>query len=190
MRSHATLQNAVIALVALAAAIASIVLVPGLRGYLGAGLALIAVAIAAIDARRFIIPNELSAAGFALALVHAWASAPYAAFEAVGIAALRGLALALAFLLLRAIYRRWRDRDGIGLGDVKLAAVAGAWLDWLSALLSVEMAALGALAFFALWGLVGGRSLQAATRIPFGVFFAPAIWIAWVVEAVWLSPGL
>jgi leader peptidase (prepilin peptidase)/N-methyltransferase len=162
-------------------------LVPGLRGYLGAVLALIAVAIAAIDARRFIIPNELSAAGFALALVHAWVSAPYGAAEAIGIAVLRGGALALAFFLLRAVYRRWRGREGIGLGDVKLAAVAGAWLDWLSALLAVEVAALGALAFFALWHLSGGRTLQATSRVPFGVFFAPAIWIAWLVEATLLA---
>jgi leader peptidase (prepilin peptidase)/N-methyltransferase len=179
--------TAAVALIALAAAIASIVMVPGLRGWLGAALAVIAFAIAAIDARRFIIPDALSAAGFVLALLHAWATAPFDAAEALGIAVLRGLALALAFFLLRAVYRRWRDRDGIGLGDVKLAAVAGAWLDWLSALLAVEMAALGALAFFALWSLAGGRTLQATSRIPFGVFFAPAIWIAWLIEAVWLT---
>ena len=45
-------------------------------GWLGAGLALIVLAIAVIDARWFIIPNELSAAGFALALVNAAVTAP------------------------------------------------------------------------------------------------------------------
>ena len=53
-----------------------------------------------------------------------------AMWEAVGIALLRGAVLALLFLGLRALYRRLRGRDGIGLGDVKLAGVAGAWLDW------------------------------------------------------------
>ncbi|MEA2927845.1 MAG: leader peptidase (prepilin peptidase) / N-methyltransferase [Hyphomicrobiales bacterium] len=187
---HATWVNAAVALVALAAAIASLMLVPGVRGYLGAGLALIAAAIAAVDARRFIIPDELSIAGLVLALAHAWANVPYAALEAVGLAVLRGIVLALMFLALRAIYRHLRGRHGIGLGDVKLAGVAGAWLDWLSAMLAIEIAALGALAFFALWHFAGRRTVRATSRVPFGVFLAPAIWIAWLIETVWLTTAL
>ena len=188
-----TWPDAAIGLFALAAVATSIIVVPGTRGYLGAGLALIAAAIAAVDARRFIIPDELSIAGFALALVNAWAGAPYAVLsyavlEAVGFAVLRGAALALLFLGLRAIYSRLRGRDGIGLGDAKLAGVAGAWLDWLSALLAVEIAALSALAFFALWHLSGRRTFQATSRVPFGVFLAPAIWLAWLIEATLLAP--
>src|SRR5205085_8673125 len=125
-----TRANAIAALAAIAAVIVSILFVPGVRGYLGAGLALIAAAIAVVDARRFIIPDELSAAALVLALAHAWASAPYAGLEAVGLAVLRGVVLALLFLTLRAVYARLRGRDGLGLGDVKLAGVAGAWLDW------------------------------------------------------------
>lgn len=177
-------------LFALAAAALSVVMVGGLRGWLGAGLALIVAAIAVIDARRFIIPDELNVAGFVLALAHAWASAPYGPFEGIGFALMRGGALALLFFALHEGYRRLRGRDGIGLGDVKLAGVAGAWLDWLSALLAVEMAALAALAFFGLWYLAGRRSLGAMSRVPFGVFLAPAIWIAWLIEAVWLVPAL
>jgi leader peptidase (prepilin peptidase)/N-methyltransferase len=185
---HLTWANAAVALAALAAVIVSLVFVPGVRGYLGAALALVAAAIAAVDARRLIIPNELSAAGLVLALVNAWVSVPYGMLEAVGFALLRGAALAFLFLALRAVYARLRGRDGLGLGDVKLAGVAGAWLDWLSALLAVEIAALGALAFFALWHLSGRRTFQATSRVPFGVFLAPAIWIAWLIEAVWLAP--
>ena len=51
--------------------------------------------------------------------------------EAVGFALLRGAVLALLFLGAARRYRRLRGRDGIGLGDVKLAGVAGAWLGWL-----------------------------------------------------------
>jgi leader peptidase (prepilin peptidase)/N-methyltransferase len=184
---HVSWGNALTALIALSAVIASIVLVPGLRGYLGAGLALIAVAIAYVDARRFIIPDELSVAGLILALANARAVAPYATLEAVGMACLRGLVLAFLFFALRAAYRRFRGHDGLGLGDVKLAGVAGAWLDWLSAALAVEIAAVSALAFFALWHLSGRRTFQATSRIPFGVFLAPAIWIGWLIEALWLG---
>src|SRR5947209_5362248 len=108
-----------VVLVALAACAASLAAAPGLPGYLGAGLALIAIAVAMIDARWLIIPNELSAAGFALALVNAASQAPHAIWEAIGIAVLRGAMLALLFFGLRALYRRVRSREGIGLGDVK-----------------------------------------------------------------------
>ena len=185
---HANWANAAAGLAALVAAIVSIAAVPGLRGFLGAGLALIAVAIAIIDARRFIIPDELSAAALVLALANAWALAPYAAIEAVGFAVLRGAVLALLFLALHALYRRLRGRDGIGLGDVKLAGVAGAWLDWVTAALAIEIAALSALAFFAVWHFAGARAVSATSRVPFGVFLAPAIWLAWLVEAVFLAP--
>src|SRR6185503_14000314 len=91
-----------VVLLALAACVASLIAAPGLPGYLGAGLALIAVAIAVIDARYFIIPNELSAAAFALALVNAAVQAPHAIAEATGIAMLRAAVLGLLFLGLRA----------------------------------------------------------------------------------------
>src|SRR5205823_3012923 len=88
----------IIGLVAVTGCAVSVMVAPGLPGYFGAGLALIAVAIAVIDARWFIIPNELSAAGFALGLASAATHAPHAIWEAVGIAMLRGAVLALLFL--------------------------------------------------------------------------------------------
>src|SRR5439155_19612932 len=93
-----------VVLVAVAACVASLCVATGLPGYLGAGLALIVLAIAVIDARWFIIPNELSAAGLVLGLVNAAMQTPHAIWEAIGIAALRGAVLALLFLGLRAGY--------------------------------------------------------------------------------------
>lgn len=176
-----------ILLVAIAACVASLVAAPGLPGYLGAGLALIALAIAVIDARWFIIPNELSAAGFALALVNAAVQAPHAIWEAAGIAVLRAAVLALLFLGLRALYRRVRGHDGIGLGDVKLAAVAGAWLDWLTMPIAIEIAALAAIAVFAVRHYAGGRRFDPTLKFPFGLFLAPSIWIGWLIEMTLLG---
>jgi leader peptidase (prepilin peptidase)/N-methyltransferase len=178
-----------IMLVALAACAASIAAAPGLAGWLGAGLALIATAIAVIDARYFIIPNELSAAAFALALVNAAAQAPDAIWQAVGIALLRAAVLALLFYALRAAYRRWRGVEGIGLGDVKLAAVAGAWLDWVTMPIAVEIAALAAIAAFGVRYYTGSRAFDAGLKFPFGLFLAPSIWLGWLIEVMLLSPG-
>ena len=154
---------------------------PGLAGVLGAALALIAIAIAVIDARWFIIPNELSAAAFALGLAHAAVVEPQA-LQAVFFAVLRGAVVALLFLALREGYRRLRGRDGIGLGDVKLSAAAGAWLSWLALPIAIEVAALGAIVVFAARHYAAGRPLDAALKFPFGMFLAPSIWLAWLIE--------
>jgi leader peptidase (prepilin peptidase) / N-methyltransferase len=181
------LASLAVVLLAVAACVASVVAAPGVPGYLGAGLALIAITIAVIDARWFIIPNELSAAGFALALVNAASAAPDAIWEAIGIAVLRGTVLALLFLGLREIYRRLRGRDGIGLGDVKLAGVAGAWLDWTAMPIAIEIAALSAIAGFGVRYYAGSRTLDASAKFPFGLFLAPSIWIGWLIEVTLLS---
>lgn len=172
---------------ALALAGLSFLAASGLAGLLGAGLAVIMLAIAVIDARFFIIPNELSAAGFALALVNAAALAPQAIAQAVALATLRGAVLALMFLGLRALYLKVRGREGIGLGDVKLAGVAGAWLGVSTIPIAIEIAALSALAVLGVRHYAGGRPLDAALKLPFGLFLAPSIWLGWLLEVTLLS---
>jgi leader peptidase (prepilin peptidase) / N-methyltransferase len=180
--------RASIGLLAIAAGIASVLVAPGLRGLLGAGLAFGMLAIAFIDARQFVIPNELIAIGLGLGLVHAGIAGSETAMEGVAFAAIRAGALALAFLVLRVIYSRLRGRQGIGLGDVKLAGVAGVWLDWQMIPIAVEIATLSGLAVYAMrqWSL--GRSLRWTSRIPLGLFLAPAIWISWFLDALLLGP--
>jgi leader peptidase (prepilin peptidase)/N-methyltransferase len=175
-------EGVAIAIAAVSMAAASMIVVPGWRGLAGAGLACLMIGIAAVDARRFIIPDEFSAAAFVLGLIHAALGFPDAASAAVATAALRGIVTALALFVLWAAYLRLRGREGIGLGDVKLAGVAGAWLDWPSIPLAFEIAALAALSVCLARWLVSGRSIRATTRLPFGLFLAPAIWIAWLGE--------
>ena len=98
---------------------------------------------------------RVSLAALALGLVHAAIAQPDGIGEALAIAALRGAVTAAAFFGLWALYRRLRGREGIGLGDVKLAGVAGAWLDWPSIPIAVEIAA-----GYRLLGEQLGRELQ------------------------------
>lgn len=175
-----------LAATALAACAVSLIAAPGWAGLLGAALALIAIAIAVIDARYFIIPNELSAACFALALAYAAATDPQPLW-AMLFAVLRGAVLALLFLGVRECYRRLRGRDGIGLGDVKLAGCAGAWLSWLAMPIAIEIAALVAIAVVAVRHYAAGRPLDAALKFPFGLFLAPSIWLGWLIDVTLLS---
>lgn len=150
-------------------------------GVLASGLALVAIAIAIIDARHFIIPDELNIAGLALGLAHAGFSGQ-PPLEAIAVAVLRGLVLALIFFAVRAAYRWLRGRQGIGLGDVKLAAVAGVWLDWPMIPVAVQLATVTALGMYLARQLAEGRSIRSNSRLPFGLFFAPAIWLGWVLD--------
>jgi leader peptidase (prepilin peptidase) / N-methyltransferase len=178
----------ILALTATVMVVTSIVAVPGPIGFLGAGLGLLTLAIAAADARSFVIPDGLTAAGLALALAHAAAQEPDAPSGAMLSALMRGATLALLFLAFRALYGRLRGRQGLGLGDVKLAGMAGAWLDWASMPIAVELAAVAGLSAYMLRRKVLNRPLLATNRVPFGLFFAPAVWVCWLLEAIWLGP--
>jgi leader peptidase (prepilin peptidase)/N-methyltransferase len=171
---------------ALAAVGISLVASPGPDGLFGALLGLLMLAIAITDNRRYIIPNELTAAALALALLRAGMIGPDADRTAVMWAALRATAITVPLLALMIGYRRWRGRDGLGLGDIKLAAVAGAWFGLVTIFAVIELATLAALGAYFVNATLRKRPLQATAFLPFGLFLAPAIWIGWLVEA-WLS---
>jgi leader peptidase (prepilin peptidase) / N-methyltransferase len=161
----------------------SLVAAPDLRGAFGAALALLMLAIAVSDLRDFIVPNVLTGPAFLLGLIAAalFGDAPWA--QAMLLSAVRAAATALPFLALMLIYEWWRGRPGLGLGDVKLAAVAGVWLDWLTIVGVIEIAALAALAAYLVWRYALRRPIAATTPLPLGLFLAPAIWLGWLVEA-------
>ena len=178
----------IVGLTGLVAAAASIWAVSGANGFLGAGLAMLMLAIAVVDYRYFIIPNELTAAALALAVINAVLAQAPSMVESVAAAALRGAITMLFFLALRWLYGWLRQREGLGLGDVKLAFVAGAWLDWLMIPVAIEIAALATLMAYGAWQAFGRRPVNATSRLPFGLFFAPAIWLAWLLGEVIFGP--
>ena len=121
-------------------------------------------AIAATDSRRYIIPNELTAAAFALALLRAGRSARMRLGG--GAVARQRPGVALPLLALMVGYRCWRGRDGLGLGDIKLAAVAGAWLGFVTLFAVVELATHSALgAYFLTSAILRKRPLR-GDRLP------------------------
>lgn len=106
---------------------------------------------------------------------------------------LAGAALAMALdvvlcggllLVVREVFFRRRGYEGLGFGDVKLAAAGGALAGtsgfaW--ALLAASLAGI-AVALFR-----GTRSFRvgaagSAEKLPFGALLAPALWVAWLIE--------
>ena len=129
----------------------------------------------AIDLRTFRLPDwvtlPLAVAGIGIAHGLGWGDWQE-----------RTLAAGAGFVMLalaRDAYFRWRQRQGLGLGDAKLFAAAGAWTG-LAALPAVllwacvlALAAVGVLAAL-------GRQVTLGTAIPFGPFLAAGTWLVWL----------
>ncbi len=140
-------------------------------------------AIALEDSLRFRVPDPWAYGALAAGVV--WAvgerlRAGDGLVSAAAGAAFAVLACGGAFLALRETFFRLRGSDGLGLGDVKLAAAGGAWLGWEGFAFAVLVAAAGALAFV-IARVVRGKGWVSGQRVAFGAFLAPAIWATWLV---------
>ncbi len=94
------------------------------------------------------------------------------------------LAAALGFLALWLVahtYRTLRGRDGLGLGDAKLLAAAGAWLGPLYLAPLVFIAAILALVATLILRLVG-REVSFQTTLPFGPFLSVGLFLCWCLK--------
>ena len=75
-----------------------------------------------------------------------------------------------ALYLVATLYARITGREGLGGGDMKLLAMIGAWLGWISLPLIVLMSSLSGALIGSVFILVGGKG--ARTQIPFGPFLS------------------
>jgi leader peptidase (prepilin peptidase)/N-methyltransferase len=144
--------------------------------------------LAAVDLAAMRLPDAVTlpaiVAGLAVAALSLGGPRPAPAFSpgellshaagaAAGYLALAGLAW---------LFRRLRGREGLGLGDAKLAAVGGAWLGWRPLPAVILIACAAAFAWAALRALRDGRA-SLARPLPFGPPLALAIWIGWTLPA-------
>jgi leader peptidase (prepilin peptidase) / N-methyltransferase len=120
------------------------------------------------------LPNALTIPGTVLGLASS-------VFLPPGfVASLSGIALGGGVLfLLRWLWLRATGVDGMGLGDVKMLAMIGAFLGWQQVVVVLFLSSVtGAIAGVALV-VAGGRSMQAS--IPFGTFLAASALVASLV---------
>ncbi|MGC3939113.1 prepilin peptidase [Roseobacter sp. EG26] len=80
----------------------------------------------------------------------------------------------LVFAVVGEIYFRWTGTDGLGLGDAKLLAGAGAWLGWAALPGLVALAAVSALCY----ALILKRQ-----KLAFGPWLSASFLLNWVHQA-------
>lgn len=151
----------------------------------GLGWALLALAV--IDSRRFVLPDQLTLplilAGLAVAYALDPSSLPA---HAMGATLGYGSFLGVAF-----VYRALRGCDGLGLGDAKLLAAAGAWVSWVGLPSVVLWACASAFATLLVsWAL--GRRVGRGSRVAFGPHLALGFWLVWLygyaaIDRTWLA---
>ena len=131
------------------------------------------------DLRYFRLPNILTATLFIVGAIFIWVHPPYAVSDHL-IGAVIGL---LLFPALNWFYRRYRGRDGIGLGDAKLLAGLGLWLGWQALPPLLLIASVSGLVFALVKHLMERQKANDVTlsqRLPFGAFLCLAGWLIWL----------
>ena len=116
------------------------------------------------DARFYIIPDQVSLGGLVLGLGLAFLPGGIDALDA-----LIGAIVGFGLLGSVAVVGKWMlKKDAMGLGDIKMMAMVGAFLGWAGVLLTVFLGALlGAVIF-------GPISYKTKKLVPFGIFLAAA----------------
>lgn len=148
---------------------------------LGAALLAMLGLLAAIDIRRFRLPDVQVGAALAAALaLAATGSGQVGPAEALQ-GAILGVAVSAA---LRFVYRYRTGSEGLGLGDVKLMAVVGAAVGPLALPTVTLIAAVSGIVFAARRSWRKGRSLRARQRLPFGAFLAVSTGLVWLGMAL------
>lgn len=129
-----------------------------------------------VDARTFLLPDIITWGGIVSGILAAPALDPFEPWLSTGAAMARAMGTALALALLRSCYAGLKRREGLGFGDIKLAAAVGAWLPLAAIPFCFALATASALVSVVLARLRGKR-IDPTMKLPFGAFLCPALWL-------------
>lgn len=138
-------------------------------------LAVALVVLSATDLRALRLPDCITLSLIGFGLVTAWAFG----LDSVTSRVISAVAGFLFLFLIAAVYRLLRRRDGLGLGDAKLFAAAGAWLG-MDGLPSVLLWASSTALFSVALAVTFGHRVDGSSRIPLGPFLALGFWLVWL----------
>lgn len=126
-----------------------------------------------IDIHHRILPNAITLPGIAVGFLLSFLNPPG------WIASLMGIVLGgLIPYAIAEIYYRIRGDEGLGMGDVKMLAMIGAFLGWRLMLLTLVVASF--LGSFVGLGLIVMRRGDMKSSLPFGTFLTIASFVALV----------
>ena len=168
-------------LVAAAASAAGFLLLAPLDAMFGTFLALLVLFVAATDLARFEIPDLANCAIFVLGI--GWVVSLGFYSDAILDAVLRAAVAAAVLEIVRILYRQLRGMEGLGMGDVKLAAAGAPWLPWSHLQVALLIAVCAALLMVGGRALIARDGLNMRLALPFGAFLAPAVWVVWFAVA-------
>ncbi|MFM9862887.1 MAG: prepilin peptidase [Micropepsaceae bacterium] len=131
--------------------------------------------LAVMDVREFVLADVLTLPLIAggLGLI-AWQATDALPWHLLGAAAGFALMVGVAHA-----YQALRGREGLGFGDAKLMAAAGAWTGIAGVGTVLLYGAVLSLALVLLLRLTG-RKIEADTPIPFGAGLAAGFWLTWL----------
>lgn len=150
--------------------------VAGADGWTGALFGWTLLALGALDALAFWLPDRLTAwAAGAGVLTGLLGHAPSPGERIVG-----GLVGFVGLWAIAEGYRRWRGREGMGGGDPKLLGAIGLWLGWRMLPGVLLAACVIGLGFVAVRHLLGQRA-SGQDMVPLGLLLALAAYPAWLL---------
>jgi len=124
-----------------------------------------------IDLRHRILPNVITVGGTIAGFILSFVAPPG------WVSSLIGLVIGgLIPLLLAEAYLRVRRVEGLGMGDVKMLALIGAFLGWKLVLLTLALGSF--LGSFVGLGLIAARRGDMKLALPFGTFLAIAAMVS------------
>jgi leader peptidase (prepilin peptidase) / N-methyltransferase len=141
-------------------------------------------ALALIDLEHMLLPDRLTFPGIGAGLLlQPWIDGVTLLDAVLGMLIGAGL-----LILLINLWYWLRDQEGMGLGDVNLLALIGAFLGWKGVLVALFVGALAG----ALVGLtmVAGRRLGMTSKLPFGTFLALGALAALLSQGRWADAYL
>jgi leader peptidase (prepilin peptidase) / N-methyltransferase len=139
-------------------------------------LCFLALGLAVMDAETMLLPDAFTLPGILLGILWSAASAASAwpdRLRAAGMSLLWASVAAGLILLIRAVYWLARKQEGMGLGDVKLFAMLGAWLGPQKSLLIFFLAVVTG-ALYGIFIISQRRQRATPLRVPFGSFLCLA----------------